>query len=446
MLTEAAVRRYKSTGERRIIRDAGARSLYLIIEKSGSKSWMMRFRRPGDAAAKMVLGPLDLSGREIAGEIEVGMPLSLTAARALAARIHRDRAMGRDPIADHKARRHRQRAAIEERGSFAAAARAFIEEHAKVRTRRWQETARGLGLDPETLEPVPGGLAERWADRDARAIDPHDVWSATDEARRIGIPGVVARNEGARDSRARVLHAALSSAFGWMQRRRLVDANPCSGVPRPAPARARDRVFTSAEIVKFWGATEVVGGPFGGALRLLLLTGCRLNEIAGLRWDEISEGGAEIRLPGNRTKNHRPHVVPLSPPAREIIASAPRVEGCDFVFSTNGKTPISGWSKAKAQLDALMGDPAPWRIHDLRRTAVTGMAELGIRPDVIELSVNHVSGARAGVAGTYNRSEMMPERRAALERWALHLAGVVAGEAPAPADLESERRRRRART
>jgi integrase len=211
-----------------------------------------------------------------------------------------------------------------------------------------------------------------------------------------------------------------------MQRRRLVDANPCSGVPRPAPARARDRVFTSAEIVKFWGATEVVGGPFGGALRLLILTGCRLNEIAGLRWDEISEDGAEIRLPGNRTKNHRPHVVPLPPMARQIIASMPRIDGCEYVLSTNGKTPVSGWSKCKVRIDALIGIPA-WRLHDLRRTAITQMAELGVPPHVIELCVNHISGSRGGVAGIYNRSEMMAERRDALERWAAHVARLVEG-------------------
>jgi integrase len=314
-----------------------------------------------------------------------------------------------------------------------------------VRTRRWRQTARTFGLAPDSLEPAPGGLAERWADRDARSIDGHDVYQVVDEARRIGIPGVESRNGGTSEPRARAVAAALSSAFGWMLRRRLVDANPCAGVHRPAPPPPRDRVLAGDEIRRFWAATDAIGGPFGAVLKLLLLTGCRLNEVAGLRWDEVSEDGAALNLPGSRTKNHRPHVVPLALMACEILAGVPRIDGCDFVFSTNGKTPISGWSKAKARLDAAMG-VAPWRLHDLRRTAVTGMAELGIAPHVIELCVNHVSGARAGVAGVYNRSEMLPERRAALERWALHLAGVVAGEAPAPADLESERKRRRART
>ena len=380
----------------------------------------------------MVLGAVDLSGREVEGEPQIGMPLTLSAARQVAAQVHRDRARGQDVVADHKVRKHRQRAESRDRGSnsFAAMASQYVEEHARPKVRGWRELARNLGLDPDDdLGPIPGGLAERWADRDARSIDGHDVHAVVDEARRIGTPGIQARRDGASESRARALHAALSQLFGWGLRHRKVDANPCSGVWRPRPPAARDRVLTDAEIVRFWKAVDAVSGAFGAVLKLLLLTGQRLTEISELSWDELSEDGAEIRLPGARTKNHRAHVVPLSAVAREIIAGVPRIDGCRFVFSTNGTTPISGWSKTKKRLDALMGI-APWRLHDLRRTFVTKLAESGVRLDVIELCVNHISGARAGVAGTYNRSEMMPERRAALERWATHVAGLVA-ERPA---------------
>lgn len=188
-------------------------------------------------------------------------------------------------------------------------------------------------------------------------------------------------------------------------------------------------MLTNAEIAKFWKAADTINGAFGAVLKLLLLTGQRLSEIAELKWDELSENGSEIRLPGTRTKNHRPHTVPIVPIAREIIANVLRIDGCAFVFTTNGRTPVSGWSKMKAKLDAEMA-VAPWRIHDLRRTCVTGMAELGIRSEVIEATVNHISGARAGVAGVYNRSELLAERGAALERWAAHVAGLVS-ERPA---------------
>jgi integrase len=170
-------------------------------------------------------------------------------------------------------------------------------------------------------------------------------------------------------------------------------------------------------------------------LRLLLLTGARLNEVAGMTTDELHDDGATWKLPGERTKNARPHIVPLSPMARDLIAS---VKGkSTLIFTTTGVTPVSGWSRTKARLDAAMlaiakkerGAGAtipPWRLHDLRRTAVTGMGELGIAPHVIELVVNHVSGHRSGVAGTYNRSELLDERREALKRWAAHVSGLVA--------------------
>jgi integrase len=442
VLTAGAIRKFKPAKKRRVIRDGGSRSLYLVIQPSGAKSWMMRFRSgPNGKAAKMVIGPVDLSGAEVSGEPTVGMPLTLSAARQVAAQVHRERVRGADVVAEYKVRRERRRAEVADRGasSFAALARQYVEEHAKPKVRGWRELARSLGLDPDAdLEPISGGIAQRWADRDAKSIDGHDVHAAVDEARRIGTPGIEPRRDGASEARARSFHAALSACFGWMLRHRRIDVNPCAGVWRPRPPAARDRVLTSAEIVKFWKATDAVNGAFGAVLKLLLLTGQRLNEIAELRWDELSEDRVEMRLPGSRTKNHRAHTVPLAPLAREIVARIPRIDGCAFVFTTNGRTPISGWSKVKMQLDAEMKIP-PWRLHDLRRTCVTEMAELGIPPHLIELIVNHVSGARAGVAGTYNRSEMMAERRAALERWASHVAGLVAER---PANVAPIRRSR----
>src|SRR5262249_33559189 len=150
-------------------------------------------------------------------------------------------------------------------------------------------------------------------------------------------------------------------------------------------------------------------------------------EVAGMRRSELSDDGATWTIPGERTKNHRVHVVPLPPLAREIIADVKRIEGCPFVFSTTGRAPITVGTKIKDRLDTAMGQTAPWVLHDLRRSFVTGTAELGIAPHVIELCVNHVSGTRGGIAGVYNRSEMLPERRAALERWAAHIEGLVAG-------------------
>jgi integrase len=219
----------------------------------------------------------------------------------------------------------------------------------------------------------------------------------------------------------------LSKMFAWLIRDRRVTANPCASVARPEIPGSRDRVLTNSEIGDFWKAADSIDNPFATVLKLLLLTGCRLREVAEMRRDELSEDGGTWNLPGARTKNKKPHGVPLPPLARDILASVKRIEGCPYVFSTTGKSPVQGWSKIKDRVDAAMKPASPWVLHDLRRTAATGMAELGIAPHIVEAVLNHVSGARAGVAGTYNRAAYAPEKKAALERWGDHVDALVSG-------------------
>src|SRR5690606_35799471 len=132
--------------------------------------------------------------------------------------------------------------------------------------------------------------------------------------------------------------------------------------------------------------------------------------------------------PGSRTKNKRPHLVPLSEAAVELLETIPRYAGGDFLFGMSGRSKFSGFSRAKARLDERVAEIAedelemkalvPWTLHDIRRTAATRMADLGVMPHIIEAVLNHISGSKAGVAGTYNRSLYEPEKRAALELWA----------------------------
>src|SRR5262249_29144512 len=157
--------------------------------------------------------------------------------------------------------------------------------------------------------------------------------------------------------------------------------------------------------------------------------------VTGMRRDELGEDGATWTVPGERAKNHRPNLLPLPALACEVIEGAPRVQSA-FVFSHTGKV-LTGFSRAKAQLDAAMlavareEDPAamvpPWRLHDLRRSAATGMHALLVAPHVVEAVLNHVSGAKRGVAGTYNVHDYEAEKQEALRRWAQHVAGVVTG-------------------
>jgi integrase len=431
-LTDAAVKRFRcDKGKRCEIRDGLAQGLYLVVQTNNTKSWAMRFRRPDGRSGKLTLGPVELSGKEAAGETVLGMPLTLAAARAVASEVHRQRALGRDVIAEYVAQKRRFRVESEEArtNSFAALAPEFIEQYAKPKTRRWRATARMLGLrypkDGGTLEIIHGGLSHRWARKAVRDITKHDIQDVVDETRDRGVPGLVRHSEGPTEGQARSMLSTLSTFFGWVaKRKRLIEMSPCS-VHRPETPRARDRVLTDAEIRIFWNACDAVSEPFSQALKLLLITGCRLSEVSQMRRAEFSEDGSIWTIPGARTKNHRAHVVPLPPLARSILATLKRVSN-EFVFSTTGRSPISGWARIKGRLDAEMQIP-PWRLHDLRRTAATGMAEISIPPHIVEAALNHISGAKAGVAGTYNRAAYTQEKRVALERWAEHLGALAEG-------------------
>lgn len=433
------------------IPDSGARGLWLVIYPDLQKSWVMRFRKPSGKAAKLTLGTVN-HGKPANGEPVLGGPLTLAEARALATEVNRQRASGRDVVAENKTEKDRRRAEAAGKGDgFAAVAAAFIEGHKVRKTgqrpRDWREKARILGLryadeksEPELIE---GGLAQRWAkaEKSIGQVTGHDVHAVIQEAVKDGIPGTEPNNPEPSDNRGRKMADALGSLFKWAMRHRRASmtANPMAGAFRPPPPPSRDRVLTQEEIRLLWRALddESVGYPYPQITRLLLLTGCRLNEIAKLPPEELDAGLTRIELPGKRTKNGLPHVVPLAPQAREIIQGALKVGRkfgkSGYVF-TAGSQPTTGWSRAKARIDAAItelngGEPIPaWRLHDLRRTAATGMAEdLKIAPHIVEAALNHVSGAKAGVAGTYNRALYLEERKSALHRWAAHVEGVVTG-------------------
>jgi integrase len=448
-LTATAVVKLKPTASRQEIADAGAPGLRLIIQSSGAKSWAMRFRRPNGKTAKLTLGPLDPTGRERAVEPTIGQPLTLAGARALAAEIGRQRARDLDVVAEHRTEKRRRRAVLLERGAntFGRAAQEFIDDHKVARTgrkpRRWRETARLLGLNYPAAggEPtvIRNGLSDRWRDKPIAEIDADDVYHVIDEARRSGVPGLGRRNRGTSDPRGRRMADTLGIMFKWLHKHRRIASNPSIGVYRPPPPPARKRalncktdVRNADELRWFWVACDALGQPFGTISKLLLLTGCRLKEIASMTRDELSDDLSMLRLPGVRTKNGLPHDVPLPPLARELIASAPQMAGCKFLFTTNGKTPVSGFSKYKKRLDAAMlaaaGQPFPtWKTHDLRHSCSTGMNGIGIPPHIVEVTINHISGAKGGVAGVYNHEEYEQEKRAALERWADYIAAVVSG-------------------
>jgi len=215
------------------------------------------------------------------------------------------------------------------------------------------------------------------------------------------------------------LRSALSALFSWCLTEGLLDANPVAGTAKAGEGGSRERVLSCDELRKLWHALG--DDPFSNIIRLLLLSGQRRNEIGHLQWSEIDFATKQIVLPASRVKNGRDHTVPLSAQALAILARLPRRNTSDYLF---GKRGFSEWDNAKKQLDARAGI-AHFTLHDLRRSAATHMAEIGVLPHIVESVLNHQSGHKAGVAGTYNRARYADEMRAALQRWADHLDKIT---------------------
>jgi integrase len=220
------------------------------------------------------------------------------------------------------------------------------------------------------------------------------------------------------------LRTSLSSFFSWAMQHGRVEANPVVGTPKNKE-RPRDRVLSAAELGLIWEHSGVT--DHGKVIRLLILTGQRASEIANLLWSEIH--GDVIILPRERVKNGRLHTIPLSGAALDILAEKQRRGSRDLIFGKHGSA-FSGWGSSKEALDqriaAAKGKPlAAWVIHDIRRSVVTHMAEIGVQPHIIEAVINHVSGHKGGVAGIYNRASYEAEKRTALNRWAAHLTAIV---------------------
>nr|HPR07744.1 site-specific integrase [Denitromonas sp.] len=238
------------------------------------------------------------------------------------------------------------------------------------------------------------------------------------------------------DAHANKTLTVLKMLFNWAYDHDKITDVPTDRIKPPGAVTPRERTLTMPELVAVWNATYRDRGIdihiHGDIVRILMLTGQRRNEVAGMQWSEIDFDRRTWELSRDRTKNKQPHIVPLSSAVLSILRRQLEDQkelGLEsaHVFTTTGDTPFSGWSRSKQRLDQRCG-VTDWRLHDLRRTVVTGMNDdLGIWPHVVEAVVNHVTGAaKRGVAGVYNRAEYLKERRRALERWARHLLKQVA--------------------
>jgi integrase len=348
-----------------------------------SKTWLVQYRANGR------------QHREALGDIrKVGLEDARKAARQRFAQIE----LGIDPALE-KAKR-----------TIEATATALT---LALVARRYLDAKRGE-LRHNTYRAAKLHLLEHWKPLAGRPIGS------------IGRAEVAAQLQTLAKERGRVAaarsRANLSALYAWATGEALADSNPTIGTNQPdRGVRARERVLDRDELVRIWEAAAD-GDDRGGIVRLLILLGCRRQEIGGLRWSEIDLDRGSLTIGGERTKNHRALTLALPPAALAILASVP----CRGEFVFGGNRGFASWSALKAQIDVGSG-VCEWRLHDVRRTVATGMADLGVQPHVIEQILNHQSGHKRGPAGIYNRSSYEREKMAALTLWADHLLAIVEG-------------------
>jgi integrase len=404
VLTQLGIERLRPPTKGRVIHwDARVRGFGLRITDKDARSWIAMYRVAGKPVMQ-TLGRLS--------EIP-----KVDDARRLARTAIATAHTGVNPVT---IRRAEEAIAEAQKLTFAEVADRYVHEHVD---RKLRPSSRA-----EIRRIIEHDLKPQWGARPICEItrrDVNDLLDAKADQRKRPRNG---RQDGAGIMANRIL-ALLRALFGWAVSKDLVDVNPTIGARRRAKEISRDRVLNDDEIVAFWTACEALQYPFGPLFQVLLVTAQRRDEVGEMRWSELDVEKREWTLPRERAKNDNGIVVHLSPVAAEIIAQLPQINGSDFVFTTNGRTPVSGFSKAKGRLDQLMGGPPHWTLHDLRRTGASGMARLGIAPHVADKGINHVAGGRRGIAAVYDRYDYLPERKAALEAWGRYIESLVR---PAP--------------
>lgn len=358
------------------------------LRAGGKRVWVCQYRALGRQR------------RETLGDVR---KVDLKAARAAAQRRFAEVTLGGDPQAEKALAK--ERAALRvgpivdkylERQKGRVRPNTYVADYRYLKT--YWRNLHGLSMDAVSRRSVASRLSE--------ILTEHGVTAA---------------------ARAR---GSLNAFFAWAMCEGLAEQNPVIGTAKGADhERTRDRVLSAAELKAIW--LSCLEDDFGRIVRMLMLTAARRDEIGGLRWSEVNLDVGTLEIPGTRTKNHHPLRLTLPAAAVDILRSAPRREGRDLIFG-GGPGPYGAWSYATLMLRARIVEAqgasiAPWRLHDLRRTAVTGMAELGVQPHIVETVINHRGGHKSGVAGVYNRATYDTEVKRALAVWADHLLSIVEG-------------------
>jgi integrase len=265
---------------------------------------------------------------------------------------------------------------------------------------------------PEISRMLRREIGSTWANRSIHEITKRDVIDVVSAIEQRGAP--VAANKALK---------AIKTFFRWCVGRAVLDRSPADGVPLPAKEVARDRVLNDDELARVISAARQIGDPYGRIVELLALTGQRREEVARCTWEEIDMASQTWKLPSERTKNAKVHEVYLSDQSMDVLSRVDKTG--EFVFSRSGSAAFQDFSVAKRELDQL-SSVTGWRLHDLRRTCVSGMARLGVAPHVADKILNHQNGTISGVAAVYQRHDFLAERKQALKLWGAHVARITA--------------------
>src|SRR5438128_947873 len=363
--------------------DAAFPGFGVKVTPKGRKVFVVLYRTGGAGSKlrKYTIGPY---GR-----------VTLHQARVAAQKVFAAKLDGRDPAAE---KREAKRRVVADRVEDLL--ETFIAQHLS-QNRSGREISRLLRRE----------VGNTWAGRSIHEISKRDVVEVVTAIEQRGAP--VAANKALK---------SIKTFLRWCVGRAVLDQSPAEGVPLPSKEIARDRVLDDDELTRIILAAREIGGPYGGIVELLALTGQRREEVARLQWEELDLAQRVWTLPKSRTKNAKAHVVHLSEQSMAVLTHADQPG--PYVFSLLGTKPFQEFSRAKRRLDQFSGVTG-WRLHDLRRTCVSGMARLGVAPHVADKILNHQAGTISGVAAVYQRHDFLTERRAALDLWGAHVGAIL---------------------
>lgn len=380
-LTDRGVAAIKASGTRQQIKDDLCKGLYLVVQPTGAKSWSIRYRA-ASVQRRLTLGDYPA--------------LSLSTAREQARHAMADAQGGRDPQGDKQEAK-------------ANTVKGVVGEFEKYHLSKLKSGKNALGF-------LQRSIVKEWGHRPVTEITKRDVSRL--------LLSIVASGRAVTANRT---FAHVRKFFNWCAEHGYITAAPTDRMKMPTDEISRDRFLTDQEIFWFWKATEVMAAPYRQALRVLLLTGQRHNEVVGMTEAEID--GDMWRLPAERSKNGLPHDIPITETVAAELALVKRIGDAGLIFTTNGTSPITNLNHKADDTVAAMselacGGVARWRPHDLRRTLETGLARIGVAESLIDRITNHIS-AQPKMRRIYNQHDYAAEKREALEAWEAHVLSLV---------------------